>query len=236
MNSHKPIRKFGSRIEPWRLLLALAVVGAVVSTLWLWGRPQGAAPQTAVVVTSEYWFAGTEPAGFHLAQLPTEIASRFLEPAELVGRIAAVDIPPGVYVAATQLSDNDVADGAGEGSGETTFMNFGANYEPWWPTPPAVGDWAVVATKQGGCALHVLQLAGVGDSTVTFAVDHSLAVELSEVARLQSLVLWKSPTQGWPACDGDRVAPVNSSSPASPSSPASSSSSSSSSDPESQGK
>ncbi len=208
MSSHKPSRKFGSRIERWRLLLALAVVGAVAATLWLWGRPQSIAAQTAVVVTSEYWFAGAEPAGFHLAQLPTEIASRFVEPAQLINRIATVDIPSGVYVAASQLTGTHDVDGVvDETSREVTFMNFRASYAPWWPSPPSVGDWAVIAAKQGGCALHVLQLAGVSDSTATFAVNHSLATELSELSQLQPLVLWKSPSQGWPACDGGQAAP-----------------------------
>ncbi len=212
----------GSRIEPWRLLLAVMVVAAVAAVLWLWGRPPNDPPQADVVVTNQYWPQGAEPTGFQLVRLPADIAARFVDPLALVGKVAAVDIPPGVYVSASQLTDkfpvgndgnaSDNGDNAGgpnpnNRQAEITHMNFAADFSAWPLTPPSAGDWAVIATKKGGCALHVLRLAGVAGGAVVLAVDPGLAAELAEITRLNPLVLWKSPAAGWPACRGGRVAP-----------------------------
>ena len=196
-----------SRIEPWRLLLALLVVAAIGAVLWLWGRPLSDPPQAEVVVTSEYWIKGAATAGFQLVSLPVDIAERFAEPAALVGAVAAVDIPAGVYVARSQLVAKSDIDPDSELAAQTR-MSFAANFSPWPQPPPSAGDWAVIATKPGGCALHVLQLAAASDSTVVLTVNASLAKELSEVVSRQPLVLWQSPSAGWPACSGGQVGPT----------------------------
>ena len=170
------------------------IVAVVVAAIWMWGRPHREPPPALVAVTSEAWLAGQPPGAFEVAEVPQDLAGRFVDPDSIAGSVAAFDVPAGTFVTSALLDSPGVAAGA------NTAIRLSADTSAWPEPGPRAGSRAVVAGVLGGCALDVTTLAGGADGRIVVHVDAAGAARYARAAELDGLVVWPAPPDGWPRC------------------------------------
>lgn len=185
--------------EPWRLGAAAAIVGIVVASVWLWGRPAGETASSLAAVTAEPWTAGQPPGKFDIVSVPAAMAAQLADPDGFGDVVASHDLPSGTFVTPALLVAPEAVSGA------TTVMRFVTDNGAWPPPGPRAGSRAVLATVLGGCAAEVATLVGGAGDSIVIQVDAPTAARLATAAEPGGLVAWPAPPDGWPMCSPSRA-------------------------------
>ena len=184
----------GRRLSPLRMILLGAVVLITAATAFLYGRRQQI-PQIQAVLTSEPWSAG-DIGSFALYVVPESMSNLVVTPQDLVGLVPAVNLPQGVLIPKSVLTEpsEDLGDP------NATLMEIPVRHDFWPGAGPAVGDVAVFGITPGGCAVLIQELRGLEGDSVTLLVNPDTTERLA-AGEGQSLFIWESPLNGWPPCD-----------------------------------
>ena len=150
----------GRRLSPLRMILLGAVVLITAATAFLYGRRQQI-PQIQAVLTSEPWSAG-DIGSFVLYVVPESMSNLVVTPQDLVGLVPAVNLPQGVLIPKSVLTEpsEDLGDP------NATLLKIPVRHDFWPGEGPAVGDIAVFGPTPGGCALLIQELRGLDGDTV----------------------------------------------------------------------
>lgn len=181
-----------------RLLAAGFLTLATAALILAFGR-SSAEPMATVAVTSELWEEGAA-AGYAAMQVPQGLASFFVSPDQLNGRVAAIDLQAGVFLSDSLLRAKG-PDKSEEQTPEppgTTRVRLNMDIGLWPQPGPRAGEAAVVADAWGGCGLAVLELLEVEQGgMMTVRVTPELAAALASAPRL---LTWPPASDGWPLC------------------------------------
>lgn len=182
----------------WRLLAAAIVLAATVATMAALSRDGEAAVQVPVVATAQRWPEGHPPGDHAIVNVPAELAVLFVDPSQLAGTVAAVDVPEGSLVSPKMLRNRQ----SGDDTRPTTLMRFAVSDERWPDPGPAAGNRAVFSSSPGGCATALATLVAVADEGADARVTVEAGPELAAVLSDGQWWIWESPPGGWPLCDG----------------------------------
>lgn len=182
----------------WRLLAAGIILAATVATIAALSRSGDATPEVPVVAAGQRWAAGHPPGDLLIVDMPADKAAFFVRPSDLVGAVAAVDVPEGTLVSPQMLRPRR----SGDDTRRTTLMRFRVSDEMWPHPGPMPGSRAVFSASPGGCAAALVTLVAVGDdgaaeSSVTVEADPELAAVLSD----GQWWIWEAPPGRWPLCE-----------------------------------
>ena len=179
-----------------RLLAAAVVLVATAAAIIALSRDGDVIAEVPVVAATQRWSAGHPPGDYAPVSVPADLAALFVQPAELAGSVAAVDVPEGTLVSAKMLRPRRDSD---EGRA-TALMRFTVSDELWPEPGPVGGSRAVFSSSPGGCAaalVTVVAADGEGASTsITVEADPELAAVLSD----EQWWIWESPPGSWPLC------------------------------------
>ena len=194
----------GRRLSPLRMILLGAVVLITALTAFLYGRRQQV-PHIQAVLTSEPWPAG-DIGGLVLYAVPESMSNLVVTPQDLVGLVPAVDLPQGLLIPKSVLTEpsEDLGDP------NATLLEIPVRHDFWPGEGPAVGDIAVFGLTPGGCAVLTQELRGIEGASVVLLVNPDTTSRLSPEEG-QTLFIWESPLNGWPPCDTteDEAQPVD---------------------------
>lgn len=183
----------------WRLLAAatvLALTAVAIVALSRGGEEQAEVP---VVVAAQRWPEGHSPRGHAVITVPADLAPLFVQPAELPGAVASVDVPEGTLISPQMLRPRQSADD----NRTTTLMRFTVHAELWADPGPAAGERAVFSSSPGGCATALVGLVAVHGEGASAGVTVEASPDLAGVLSDGQWWIWESPPGGWPLCQSD---------------------------------
>jgi len=185
-----------------RLLAAAAVLVVTVVAIAALSRDGDDIAEVPVPAATQRWPQGHPPGDHAVIGVPADLAPLFVEPSELEGTVASVDVPEGTLISPGMLRSRQSSDE----TRTTALMRFTANADMWPDPGPAAGDRAVFSLSPGGCAVAQKSLAAVAQEGAGTIVTLETTPELAGTLADEQWWIWESPPGGWPQCDrGDPI-------------------------------
>lgn len=197
-----------------RILLTAAtlvvVVAAMALTGGLVGRGPEPEPSVVAVLVTEPWVAGQPPGAWAPVLVPARLAGVGVSPEALAGEgvVVARDLPADVLLRSADVTDTATQD-------PTRLVTpVEAEFRGWPAEGATAGAEAMLVDTTRGCAVHVMTLLGVSDTSVDVAADRRLGAWLEAdgpwrvmpaPASEEAVASWRCPTLG----GDDLVVPVD---------------------------
>ena len=157
-----------------RILLTAAtlvvVVAAMALTGGLVGRGPEPEPSVVVVLVTEPWLGGQPPGAWAPVLVPTRLAGLGVSAEALAaqGVVVARDLPADVLLRASDITRTAAENPA------RLVTAVDAEFRGWPAEGPVAGADALFVDPARGCAVHVMTLLDVSDTSVDVAADRWL--------------------------------------------------------------